>query len=155
MCRRAVRPRLILMNFDTRVGAYGVIVRDGAVLLARWTESGIPRWTLPGGGLELGEDAPSAAVREIAEETGYIAELGRLLGVDSKFIPAERRLHGAARPLHALRIIYSATVTGGELAHELDGSTDEARWFALEEVAALDRLDLVDEGLRLFVSEKV
>jgi 8-oxo-dGTP diphosphatase len=137
------------MDFDTRVGAYGVIVSDGAVLLARWTGSGVPRWTLPGGGLEFGEDAATAAVREILEETGYTAALGRLLGVDSKFIPAGRRLHGEPRPMHALRIIYSATVTGGELTHELSGSTDEAGWFGLDEIVGLDRVDLVDAGLRL------
>jgi 8-oxo-dGTP diphosphatase len=141
------------MSFDTRIGAYGVIVQENAVLLARWTGSGTPRWTLPGGGLEAGEDAPTAALREITEETGYTVELGRLLGVDSKFIPAERRLHGRNVPLHALRIIYAATVTGGDLTHELQGSTDQAKWIPLDEVPALDRVDLVDVGLNLYFAE--
>jgi 8-oxo-dGTP diphosphatase len=135
------------MEFDTRVGAYGVIVQDNAVLLARWTEAGTPRWTLPGGGLEFGEDAPAGAVREILEETGYTAALDRLLGVDSKHIPAGRRLRGT-RPLHALRVIYAASITGGELTHELGGSTDQARWVPLDDVPALERVDLVDVGLR-------
>ncbi|WP_205761265.1 NUDIX hydrolase [Arthrobacter mobilis] len=137
------------MDFDTRVGAYGVIIQDNALLLTRWTESGVPRWTLPGGGLELGEDAAAGAVREIYEETGYTANLSRLLGVDSKHIPAEHRLRGT-RPLHALRVIYEASITGGELTHELNGSTDEARWVPLDEVPSLERLDLVDVGLRLY-----
>ncbi|NMR29786.1 NUDIX hydrolase [Crystallibacter degradans] len=141
------------MSFDTRIGAYGVIVQENAVLLARWTGSGTPRWTLPGGGLEAGEDAPTAALREITEETGYTVELGRLLGVDSKFIPAERRLHGGKVPLHALRIIYAATVTSGDLAHELQGSTDQAKWIQLDDVAALDRVDLVDVGLNIYFAE--
>ncbi|NKX49621.1 NUDIX hydrolase [Arthrobacter deserti] len=140
------------MDFDTRVGAYGVIIQDNALLLARWIESGAPRWTLPGGGLELGEDAPAGAVREILEETGYTASLDRLLGVDSKHIPAERRLHGN-RPLHALRVIYAASITGGELKHELNGSPDQARWVPLDEVAGLDRVDLVDVGLRLYFAQ--
>ena len=38
-----------------RVGAYAVCLRDGAVLLARLTGTD-PRWTLPGGGLDHGED---------------------------------------------------------------------------------------------------
>ena len=143
------------MSFDTRIGAYGVIVQENAVLLARWTGSGTPRWTLPGGGLEAGEDAPTAALREITEETGYTVELGRLLGVDSKFIPADRRLHGGNVPLHALRIVYAATVTSGDLTHELQGSTDQAKWVPLAEVPALDRVDLVDVGLKLYFAEPV
>jgi 8-oxo-dGTP diphosphatase len=137
------------MEFDTRVGAYGVIIQDNEVLLARWTGAGTPRWTLPGGGLEYGEDAPTGVVREILEETGYTAALDRLLGVDSKHIPAGMRLHGT-RPLHALRVIYAASITGGELAHELNGSTDQARWVPVDEVSALERVDLVDVGLRLY-----
>ena len=36
-------------------------------------------WSLPKGKIESGETAPVAAVREIEEETGYAAELGRWL----------------------------------------------------------------------------
>jgi 8-oxo-dGTP diphosphatase len=38
-------------------------------------------------------------------------------------------------------------VVGGSLRHEADGTTDEARWVPLAEVADLDRVDLVDIGL--------
>ena len=62
---------------------YAVIVRDGAVLLARWIGSDPPRWTLPGGGLDHGEDPRDAAVREVEEETGYRVELRQLLTVES------------------------------------------------------------------------
>lgn len=134
---------------DIRVAAYAVIVKDGRILLAHWSQGGHSGWTLPGGGIDPGEDPADAAVREIAEETGYSAELGELIGVDSKVIPAEQRLSGSGVPLHALRIVYTATVVGGELANELDGSTDEAAWFSLDEVAGLDRVDLVDVGLRM------
>lgn len=142
------------MEFDTRVAAYGVIVAGGAVLLARWTGAGRPRWTLPGGGLEYGEDAAAGAVREIQEETGYSARLEQLLGVDSKHIPAEKRLHGH-RPLHAFRVIYAASVIGGQLTDEADGSTDLARWIPLHEVPSLDRVDLVDLGLGLYFPDGV
>ena len=134
---------------DIRVAAYAVIVEDGRILLAHWSQGGHSGWTLPGGGIDPGEDPADAAVREIAEETGYRAELGDLIGVDSKVIPAENRLSGSGVPLHALRIVYTARVICGELTDELDGSTDEAAWFALDDIAGLDRVDLVDVGLRM------
>lgn len=136
--------------FDTRVGAYGVVVQDGKILLARFTGGKVPEWTLPGGGLELGEDPEDAASREITEETGYQVELQGLLGVDSFHVPPERRISDRTRHLHALRIIYRARVIGGELCREVDGSTDDARWVSLEEVVSLTRVDLVDKGVALW-----
>jgi 8-oxo-dGTP diphosphatase len=132
-----------------RVAAYCVIVDEGRLLLSHWNENGNSGWTLPGGGLDPYEDPTDAAVREVFEETGYRAELGELLGVDSYIVPVEHRFHGATEPLHALRIVYRARVIGGQLTNELDGSTDEAAWFPLDEVGALSRVGLVEVGLRL------
>jgi 8-oxo-dGTP diphosphatase len=134
---------------DIRVAAYGVIIDGERMLLAHWNEHGRSGWTLPGGGIDPGEDPADAARREILEETGYTAELDGLLGVDSYVIPAEHRVEGAEGPLHALRIIYRAHVVGGALTNELDGSTDEAAWFAVDQVPTLRRVELVNIGLRL------
>ncbi|WP_025159236.1 NUDIX hydrolase [Leifsonia aquatica] len=131
---------------DIRVAAYGVIVDNGRILLAHWNEGGRSGWTLPGGGIDPGEDPIDAVVREIAEETGYEAVAGDLLGIDSKVVPAEQRFVPDAGPLHALRIVYRASVVGGRLTNELDGSTDEAAWFALTGIPNR-RVDLVDVAL--------
>lgn len=134
---------------DLRIAAYGVIVDAGRLLLSHWNEHGRNGWTLPGGGIEGDEHPVEAARREIREETGYDAEIDELLGVDRIVIPAERR-HRDGDDLYALRIVYRAHVVGGELQNEVAGSSDEARWFDLGEVASLKRVSLVDVGLRLF-----
>ncbi|WP_227497307.1 NUDIX hydrolase [Planctomonas psychrotolerans] len=132
-----------------RVAAYGVVLDNGRILLAHWNQNGAEGWTLPGGGLEFGEHPVDAAVREIAEETGYTASVDRLLGIDTIAIPAVSRFDGSGVPMQALRIIYRASVVGGALASERDGSTDEAAWFDVDDLASVHTVDLVSVGIRL------
>ena len=141
------------MGMDIRVGAYGVIVRDGAILLSHWNEHGRSGWTLPGGGIENGEHPATAAVREILEETGYVAELDRLLGIDTHIIPGRNRPGPMNRPLQALRIVYRAHVVSGDLTDEIGGSTDEARWIPLDQLDGLHTVELVRVGLTLNETE--
>ncbi|MEJ3405662.1 NUDIX hydrolase [Rathayibacter sp. YIM 133350] len=137
------------MAMDIRVAAYGVIIRDGQILLSHWNEHGRNGWTLPGGGIDPGEHPADAAVREIHEETGYSASLERFLGIDTHVIPARNRPAHILRPLQALRIVYRAAIVSGELTHEVGGSTDEARWVDLDDVARLKTVELVRVGLSL------
>lgn len=133
-----------------RISAYGVCLREGKVLLARWVASdgSMHLWTMPGGRVEHGEDPLDAMVRELVEETGYEVEAQRLLGIDSirqrAVLPS-----GVERDFHGVRIVYEARIVGGELRDETGGSTDRAAWFDLAEVADLERVDLVDAALAL------
>ena len=131
------------MRRRQRVAAYAVVVRAEEVLLARWTSPRGPEWTLPGGGLDFGEDPADAAVREVREETGYTVRLDDLLFVNS----FRRVLPDAPVDFHAIQIVYAATVIGGELCHEVGGSTDMAAWHPIADVPALTRVQLVDMGL--------
>ena len=119
------------------------------LLLAHWNEGRRAAWTLPGGGLEPGEDPERAVRREVREETGYKVSVDELLGIHSRVIPATRRLTETDQPLHTLRIVYRAQITGGRLRHEIEGSTDRAEWFALAGVTSLQRVKLVDIALEM------
>jgi 8-oxo-dGTP diphosphatase len=137
-------------EYDTRLAAYAVIVDEREqILLALWNEGPVPKWTLPGGGVELHETVEEAAVRELREETGYDVQLGRLLGVDSWVIPVEERIYPTDRPLKSVRVMFEGRVVGGELTHEQDGTTDEARWIPLADVPALPHVRIVATALRL------
>ena len=137
-------------DYDTRLAAYAVIVDDRErILLALWNEGATPQWTLPGGGVELHETVEEATVRELREETGYDVELGGVLGVDSWVIPVEERLLPTDRPLKSVRIMFRAWIAGGHLTHEVDGTTDEARWIPLAEVPGLPHVRIVTTALRL------
>ena len=83
------------------------------------------------------------------EETGYDVELVRLLGVDTHVVGVGDRPHVTDRPLKGVRLVYEARVVGGELRNELGGTTDEARWFPLDEVPSLARVPLVDIALAM------
>lgn len=135
---------------DFRLAAYAVCIEDGRVLLAHAVRpDGEKTWTLPGGRVEHAEDPFDAVIREVAEETGLDAVVERLLGVDSRVIPAaERRLPG--RPeLQNVGIFYQVRITGGELRPEPNGETAESVWTPILDVARLGRSSLLDIGLAL------
>lgn len=134
---------------DLRVAAYAVIERRGKILLTHWRRGHLHGWTLPGGGLEAGEDPKDAVVREVLEETGLDARVGRLLGVDSRVMVREEVPEGTDPELHTIRIVYRASVQDGPLQNEVDGSSDEARWVSLKDLNSLKTLSLVQTGLRM------
>lgn len=115
-----------------RVAAYAVILSGERILLSRLSPniSADELWTLPGGGLDHGEDPRDAVVREVHEETGLPVEIGETARVYSAHLPGVWR-DGHRVDAHALRIVYDGWVPIDSPAPrvvEVDGSTVEAAW---------------------------
>ncbi len=140
-----------------RVGAYAVILREHGgrleVLLSRLapTVSRVELWTLPGGGIDHGEDPRVAVIREIREETGLDATVSETAHVYSAHLPRASR-DGQLVNAHAVRIVYAGWVppdAPDPRVLEVDGSTVDAAWKPLDEVAsgAVPTAGLVGEAL--------
>ena len=115
-----------------RVAAYAVILRDDRILLSRLAKRLTSKelWTLPGGGLEHGEDPRDAVVREVHEETGLDVHIGETAHVYS-FHQRNTWRQGRRADAHALRIVYDGWVpVDSPEPHvvEVDGSTMDAAW---------------------------
>ncbi len=126
------------------MAAYAVCTEDGRVLLAHHASN---NWTLPGGRVEHAEDPFDTVIREVAEETGCSAVVERLLGVDSRVIPAAVARAGIEH--QNVGIFYQVRITGGQLRPEPNGETVESVWTPIPDVARLRRSSLVDIGLAL------
>lgn len=106
-------------------------------------------WSLPGGRVEHGEDPIYTVAREVFEETGYKAIVERLLGVDSRVVPAGQRVVSGGTDHHNVGIFYQLRIIGGQPRPEPNGDTRGSRWIPLSDVVLLSRSSLVDIGIAL------
>ena len=134
-----------------RVAAYAVATDEaGRILLCRTAPGVVPEpvWLLPGGALDFGELPEAAVVRELQEEAGLGGTVEHLLDVSDRMMPS---VDDADR-VHAIRIVYRVSITGGELRDERDGSTDMCAWLTRDEAERLHLGELARRALTLLDS---
>jgi ADP-ribose pyrophosphatase YjhB (NUDIX family) len=78
----------------------------GRVVLIKRADNG--RWALPGGYAEVGSPPSTNALREMHEETGFHAEIERLVGV------YDNKTFSSASPYQFYICCFRARITGGD-----------------------------------------
>lgn len=116
------------------VAASAVVTDDqGAILLQRRRDSGL--WALPGGGMEMTDSLPGAAVREVREETGLDVEITGLVGTYTD--PHHIIAYSDGEVRRQFNVCFTAHVVGGQLA--ISDESTELRFVRPE---ALDDLPM-------------
>ncbi len=121
-----------------RPSVYGVIIKDGALLLSKQWDG----YDFPGGGIEIGEEIKSALVREVKEETGMDVTVGEIVACENSFYkPLLDDSHNNGC-LHSILIYYLCNVIGGELS--IDHIADnEKKYISMPEWIPLENVDKV------------
>lgn len=103
-----------------------VVVASGRVLMIRRrVREGRLLWAFPGGKVEQGETAETAAVREVLEETGLTVESAGVLG---------SRVHpDTGRPIAYI----ACTATAGKARAAAPEEVAEVAWLALDDIPRL------------------
>lgn len=105
---------------------------DGCIVVVRHRAGDSTYHLLPGGGVGYRETLGGALEREIAEETGLQARIGRPLLINDTIDPTG--------PRHVVNITFAAEVTGGSITDDPDDARVEA--VELVEPGRLASLDL-------------
>jgi 8-oxo-dGTP diphosphatase len=110
---------------DDRPGISAAIIvhEDRVLMVRRRIKEGQLSWQFPAGGIEAGETAEEAAVRETLEETGLEVKAVRLIG------------HLASHPKSGREMFYTACEPVSGEAHVADAEElAEVAWVAHSEI---------------------
>lgn len=116
---------------SVRVGSSGIIDDgEGRILMALRGAEPSDIWVFPGGGVEFGETAAEAFVREAREETGIDIEQPKFLVV-FELIKTQKGMH---------RVIFFHVAMAKDGEVEPGDDVKELRWMTVQEIIAQKNL---------------
>ena len=114
------------MQYKLWNGASAIIIKDNRVLMIRTKNSN--SWSIPSGGLEVGETVEEACIREIKEETGYEAKVVKELFIKETNI----------KEYKVTTQYFLCEITGGEIQYQdPDEEIEEISWKNSIEISKL------------------
>lgn len=139
-----------------RIAAYALVETERGVLLTELSEkvrAAAGRWTLPGGGLDEGEDPRTGLIREVWEETGqHVTDIelvdvrtGHWVGVAPD---------GHVEDFHSVRLVHTARCAEptDAVVHDLDGSTSAAAWVPRTQLEDYPLAPMLEDTLTTWLS---
>lgn len=112
-----------------------LVIKDDKILFVKEKESG--KWSLPGGWCDIDSSPKEAAVLEVKQESGYIVEITKLLGV------LDRRNYRKSTYYDVYNICFLAHVIGGE--SRCNHETSDVKWFSFDNLPELSTKITKDE----------
>ncbi len=123
------------------LGVGGIVMAGDLVLLVkRGVEPSKGLWSLPGGGVEVGESLKEACAREILEETGITASVGPLVEVFERILRDDQ----GRVEYHYVLLDYLCSAQAAD--PQAGDDADQARWVALGD---LEQARLTPDTLRV------
>ncbi|MEU6189029.1 NUDIX domain-containing protein [Nocardia sp. NPDC047038] len=105
---------------------------EGRILMIHRTDN--DKYSIPGGGMEVGETVADAVVREVTEETGILVRPTALLGVFSN--PRHVVAYDDGEVRQEFSICFKAEPIGGSL--RTSSESKAVRWVAPDELPTLE-----------------
>lgn len=114
------------MQYKLWNGASAIIIRDNRVLMIRTIDSN--SWSIPSGGVEVGETLEEACIREVAEETGYEVKIVKELHTKKTII----------KEYKVTTQYFLCEITGGDIQYkDPDEEIEEISWMNSSEISKL------------------
>jgi 8-oxo-dGTP pyrophosphatase MutT (NUDIX family) len=109
-----------------------VVDQHGRILLHRRVDNEL--WSIPGGGMEVGESIAETIVREVEEETGLKVEPERVVGIYTN--PRHVVAYPDGEVRQQFSICFACRIVGGQLLDHADESL-EVGFYRPDEIEAM------------------
>jgi ADP-ribose pyrophosphatase YjhB (NUDIX family) len=111
---------------NIRIRVAGILMKEDKILLVRHEKNKNSYWLLPGGGVEFGETAAEALIREFQEEVGLAIQIKSLVLVHDSIPPDKHR--------QVLNLYYLVTSLNFDLTVTPDAVLRDADFFPLSKL---------------------